>query len=164
MLNSGKRVGPVRAIDGGRSRVGAIASTMVAFAAVFLTMATAAPSPIENKVGSSKKGVLVGRFTIVAYTPKTGKEPELIAAVRKHLDVLRAEQLVTDKPGYVMRAGDGTIVEVFEWRSVESIKQAHTNPAVQALWAEFGLACDYTPLGKLKESQDMFAEFDAVAF
>lgn len=136
------------------TRWGGNSSRVVAVAAVLLTMAAAAPKP---------KGVPVGRFTIVAYTPKAGKELDLIAAVRKHLNVLRSEQLVTDKPGYVMRAGDGTIVEVFEWRSAESIKQAHTNSAVQALWAEFGAACDYTPLGKLKESHDMFAEFDAVS-
>jgi hypothetical protein len=105
----------------------------------------------------------MGRFVIVAYTPKPGKEQELIAAVGKHLQVLHAERLVTDKPGYVMRAGDGTIVEVFEWRSAEAISQAHANPAVQALWADFGAACDYTPLAKLKESHQMFAEFDSVS-
>jgi quinol monooxygenase YgiN len=105
----------------------------------------------------------VGRFVIAAYTPKPGKEQELTAAVKKHLRVLRAEQLVSDKPGYVMRAGDGTIVEVFEWRSADAINQAHANPTVQALWAEFGAACDYTPLARLKESQQMFAEFDAVS-
>jgi len=78
------------------------------------------------------------------------------------LQVLRTEQLVTDKPAHVMRAGDGTIVEVFEWRSAESVQRAHSNPAVQALWAEFGAACDYTPLARLAESQQMFAEFDSV--
>lgn len=104
----------------------------------------------------------MGRFVIVAYTPKVGKEQQLLAAVRKHLDVLRAEQLVTDKPAYVMRAGDGTIVEVFEWRSAEAIHQAHGSPAVQALWGEFGAVCDFTPLTKLAETQQMFAEFDAV--
>jgi quinol monooxygenase YgiN len=104
----------------------------------------------------------MGRFVIVAYTPKPNKQEQLLAAVRKHLQVLKAENLVTDKPGYVMRASDGTIVEVFEWRSAEAIHQAHTNPAVGALWAEFGAACDYTPLAKLGEAQQMFAEFDAV--
>ena len=139
------------------------ASTMVAVAAVLWTIAAAAPGPIQGNRETPRKGVLVGRFAIVAYTPKTGREQRLIAAVRKHLVVLRAERLVTDNPGYVMRAGDGTIVEVFEWRSAEAVKQAHTNSAVQALWAEFGAACDYTPLSKLKESHDMFAEFDAVS-
>jgi hypothetical protein len=104
----------------------------------------------------------MGRFVIVAYAPKAGKEEQLLAAVRKHLQVLQAEQLVTDRPAYVMRAADGTIVEIFEWRSAEAINQAHGNPAVQALWAELGAACDYVPLSKLAEAQQMFAEFDAV--
>lgn len=104
----------------------------------------------------------MGRFVIVAYTPKPGKDQQLLAAVRKHLQVLHAEDLVTEKPAYVMRAGDGTIVEVFEWRSAKAVQEAHSNPAVQALWAEFGVACDYTPLSTLPETQQMFAEFDAV--
>ena len=104
----------------------------------------------------------MGRCVIVAYTPKSGKDAQLLAAVRKHLQVLRAEKLATDKPAYVMRAGNGTIIEVFEWRSAEAINQAHSNPAVQALWGEFGMSCDYTPLAKLAETQQMFAEFDAV--
>jgi len=85
-----------------------------------------------------------------------------LAAVEKHLKVLQTEQLVTEKPAYVMRAGDGTIVEVFEWRSAQAVQEAHNNPAVQGLWAEFGAACEYTPHSKLVEAQQMFAEFDAV--
>jgi hypothetical protein len=86
-----------------------------------------------------------------------------LAAVRKHFQVLRAEDLVTERPAYVMRAGDGTILEVFEWRSAEAITKAHQSPAVQALWAEFGAACDYRPLSGLAESRQLFAEFEAVA-
>jgi len=40
----------------------------------------------------------MGRFVVVAYSPKQGLEQQLLAAVKKHLDVLRTEQLVTDKP------------------------------------------------------------------
>ncbi len=107
--------------------------------------------------------VTVGRFVIVAYKPKSGKELQLLAAVDKHLKVLRAEQLVTDRPAYAMRAADGTILEVFEWKSAEAIGQAHSNPAVQALWAEFGAACDYVPLTSLPEAHQMFAEFETVS-
>src|SRR5687768_14227098 len=102
----------------------------------------------------------MGRCVIVAYTPKPGQEEALLAVVKKHVDVLKTQSLVTDKPAYVMRAQDGTIVEVFEWRSAEAIEKAHANPAVLALWDEFGRACDYTPLSKLKEASDMFAEFE----
>jgi hypothetical protein len=105
----------------------------------------------------------MGRFVIVAYSPKPGMADALMAAVRQHLQVLRVEDLVTDRPAYVMRAADGTVVEVFEWRSAEAIAKAHTTAAVQALWADFGAACDYRPLNSLAESQQLFAEFDPVA-
>lgn len=104
----------------------------------------------------------MGRFVIVAYAPKPGMVDHLLAAVRKHLQVLRTEELVTDRPAYVMRAADGTIVEVFEWRSAEAIAKAHTLEAVQALWAEFGAAYDYRPLTGLAECQQLFAEFEPV--
>jgi len=104
----------------------------------------------------------MGRFVIVAYKPKPGCGPALLAAVSKHLQVLSAEGLVTPRPAHVMRGGDGTIVEVFEWTSQDAIARAHSNPAVGALWAEFAAACDYVPLSSLTESHNMFAEFESV--
>jgi len=104
----------------------------------------------------------MGRFVIVAYAPKTGRELDILAAVKKHLVVLKAENLVSDRPAYAMRAANGTIIEVFEWRSAAAINQAHGNPAVQALWQEFGAACDYVPLDSLAEAHQMFAEFEAI--
>lgn len=105
----------------------------------------------------------MGRFVIVAYTPKPGKEEALLRAVNKHVAVLAQEGLVSERTPYVMRAADGTIVEVFEWKSADAIHQAHSNPAVHALWGEFAEACQYTPLSKLAEAQQMFAEFDSVS-
>jgi hypothetical protein len=105
----------------------------------------------------------MGRCVIVAYRPRPGQEEALLTAVKKHLGVLREEGLVTDRLGWVMRAADGTIVEVFEWRSAESIERAHANPVVQALWEDFGSVCDYVPLAELAETRQLFAEFDPVA-
>ncbi len=104
----------------------------------------------------------MGRFVIVAYKPKPQMEGPLLSAVKKHIQVLRAENLVSDKAAYVMRAGDGTLVEVFEWRDAAAIEAAHKSPAVLALWGEFGAACDFVPLTSLPEAQQMFAEFDAI--
>ena len=103
----------------------------------------------------------MGRFVIVAFKPKPGQNDALAAVVAKHLRVLRSENLVTDKAPYVMHAINGTVVEVFEWRSSEAIIAAHSNPAVQALWGEFAGVCDYVPLACLDEAQHIFAEFDA---
>lgn len=104
----------------------------------------------------------MGRFVIAAFKPKPGREAQLMDVVRRHVGVLRSQGLVTDTPSHVMRAADGTVIEVFEWRSAEAVEQAHENATVRALWAEFDAACDYVPLKGLAECEHPFAEFDAV--
>lgn len=102
----------------------------------------------------------MGRFVIAAFRPKAGMQAQLRAVVRKHWDVLKDRGLVTDRPRYAMQAGDGTVLEVFEWRSAEAVEQAHHDPAVRALWAEFDAVCDYVPLAVLAEAQHPFSEFE----
>ena len=104
----------------------------------------------------------MGRFVIAAFKPKPGKQEQLRAVVAKHWRVLSEQGLVTDRPRYAMQSSDGTILEVFEWRSAQAIESAHQNPAVQALWAEFEAACEYVPLTTVAESRDLFAEFEAL--
>jgi hypothetical protein len=102
------------------------------------------------------------RIVIVAYRPLKGKESGLMAVVKKHLAVLSAEGLVTDRKPIVMRAGDGSIVEVFEWKSGQAITAAHTNAAVQALWSEFSEVCSYEKPVNIAEFQNLFSEFEPV--
>jgi len=102
----------------------------------------------------------MGRFVIAAFKPKPGMQEQLAAAVEKHWRVLRTEDLVTDRPRYAMQSSDGTIVEIFEWRSPEAIERAHRTPAILALWAEFEAACEYIPLASLAEARHPFSEFD----
>ena len=45
----------------------------------------------------------------------------------------------------IMEAEDGTIVEVFEWKSKQAIDAAHTNPRVLEMWEEYAAVCDYVP-------------------
>ena len=101
----------------------------------------------------------MGRAVIVAYRPKPGMQEQLRALVARHVALLQAEGLASAKPPYAMCAADGTIVEVFEWLSQDAIDQAHASPKVQALWAEFSLACDYVPVGSLAETSSPYYEF-----
>lgn len=101
----------------------------------------------------------MSRMVIAAFRPKAGKSEALRAVVAKHWRVLREQGLVTDRTRYAMQATDGTIIEVFEWRSSEAIEAAHKNPAVAALWREFEAACDYTPVAAVPEAQRLFSEF-----
>jgi quinol monooxygenase YgiN len=101
-----------------------------------------------------------GVIVIVAYRPKPGKENELLNLVRSRVPTLRNEGLVTDRAPTIMRARDGTIIEVSEWKSHEAIDAAHKNPNVLAMWNKFFAICDCVPLKTLAEAQEMFAGFE----
>ena len=103
-----------------------------------------------------------GVIAVVAYRPKPGKEQELLELVRSRVPTLRKEGLVTDRVPTIMRARDGTIVEVSEWKSREEIDAAHKNANVLAMWEKFGAVCDCVPLNTLAEAKDMFAGFTPI--
>ena len=104
----------------------------------------------------------MGRSVIAVYKPKPGKEAALKELMKTHLPRLKQEGLVRDKEPYIMEAADGTVVEVFEWLSDEAIQQAHTNPAVLQMWAEYAEVCDYIPVGNLAEAGNLFSGFMAL--
>ncbi len=99
----------------------------------------------------------MGQISIACYKAKPGKEAALEEIVRGHVQRLRDFGFATDRVPIIGRAQDGTIVEVFEWNSVEAIQQAHQHPGVHQMWAEFGDACDCVSFGSLPEAQDTFA-------
>ena len=86
----------------------------------------------------------------------------LLELTRTHVPILREQGLATDRAAIAMRAKDGTIVEVFEWKSTDAIGQAHSNPAVLAMWTQYDEACQFVSLNTLAESADMFAGFEPI--
>jgi quinol monooxygenase YgiN len=101
-----------------------------------------------------------GVIVIVAYRPKLGKEKELLDFVRSRVPTLRNENLVTNREPTIMRARDGTIIEVSEWKSHEAIDAAHKNSNVLAMWNKFFAICECVPLKTLAEAEEMFAGFE----
>lgn len=104
----------------------------------------------------------MGRIAIACYKPKPGKAEELKNLVKTHHAAMLAEGLVTERQPVLMQSVDGTVVEVFEWRSKEAIEAAHTDKAVQKIWKEFAEVSDYLPIGQVSEGQQLFSEFDAL--
>ena len=105
---------------------------------------------------------MAGIVVIVAYRPKPGREKELLEIVRTRVPTLRKEGLVTNRAPVIMRARDGTIVEVSEWKSPEAIDAAHRNPNVLAMWKKFFATCECVPLKTLVEAEEMFPGFQPV--
>lgn len=95
---------------------------------------------------------------IVAYRPKPGKDEDLLQLTREHVALLREEGLATERAVVAARAGDGTIVEVFEW-APGGVERAHSNPSVRKLWERYAVACEIVPLNQVAESSTMFASF-----
>ena len=103
-----------------------------------------------------------GICVIVAYRPKPGQESTLLELVCNRIPNLRKEGLVTDRVPIIMRARNGTFIEVSEWKSREAIDAAHKNPNVLAMWEKFFAVCDCVPLNTLAEADEMFAGFEPV--
>lgn len=104
----------------------------------------------------------MGRIVIVGYRPKAGKREALRRLMVDHVATLRAEGLVSDRAPITMEAQDGTIVEVFEWKSRAAMRSAHTNPVVLEMWAKYEQVCDYVPVGDVAEATQLFSEFTPI--
>jgi len=102
----------------------------------------------------------MGSISVACYRPRPGCEDMLLDLVRDHLPPLRSQGLVTERASIVMRAADGTIIEVFEWVSQEAIAGAHSNPVVLELWKRFEAACWYETPSNIVEFQRMFSHFE----
>jgi hypothetical protein len=104
----------------------------------------------------------MGSISVACYRPRPGRERDLLELVRNHLPPLRAQGLVTERSPIVMRAADGTVIEIFEWASQEAIAGAHSNPVVLDLWKSFEAVCSYETPSNLAEFQNMFAHFESI--
>lgn len=98
-------------------------------------------------------------IVFAAYRPHPGKSEALTPLVREHLPTLRKLGLATDREGMLVRAKDGTWIEVFEWSSAEAARNAHEHPAVARIWEAMGKVCDFVSLASLEEAAKPFAHF-----
>lgn len=99
---------------------------------------------------------------IACYRPKLGSESALDALMGTHVERLRAAGLVTDREPVLMRASDGTVIEVFEWKSADAIEAAHSHPDVLAMWDEYAAVCDYVPISEVPGATELFSGFDPI--
>ena len=104
----------------------------------------------------------MGTIVIVVYKPRDGKAAELEELVANHVPILRHEGLVTERQPVIMRASDGSVIEVFEWLSPTAIDDAHNNERVQALWERFEQVCTYKRPDTIPEFQQIFSAFESI--
>lgn len=101
----------------------------------------------------------MGKIVIGTYRPKPGKEEALDRLVRNHVKVLRNQGFATQRPPMIMKSEDGTVVEVFEWISKQSIEEARKDKDVLEYWEKYRDVCDIIPVSQLIEADTNFSEF-----
>jgi len=99
---------------------------------------------------------------LAVYRPRNGKQNELEAEMIEHVPLLRRLGLATDTASQVLRAPDGTVMELFEWRDHGAIAAAHEHPDVLAMWARYDTCCEYGTLADLPNAGTMFPEFEFI--
>jgi quinol monooxygenase YgiN len=104
----------------------------------------------------------MGHVVIACYKPKPGQDAALRELMRTHVDMLRGEDLVTDRAPIQFVAQDGTCIEVFEWQSTDAVDRAHSNPTVMQMWQQFEAVCDYVPIAQVPEAAQIFSGFNSI--
>ena len=105
---------------------------------------------------------MAAQVVIAAYRPHAGKDAEFRRLLAQHGPTLRSEGLITGRPTVVLRAGDGTFLEIFEWASDEAVRGAHERAPVARLWEAMEKAADFVSLDSLEESHRPFTHFEPV--
>ena len=103
-----------------------------------------------------------GEVVMALYKPHAGQDAALRKLIARHVPLLRELELITDRPSLLLRAADGTYVEVFEWVSHEAAR-AHGHPEVAEIWEAMGKVADFVSLNALEESRRPFSHFAPVS-
>ncbi len=102
-------------------------------------------------------------IVIAMYRPREGKRDAFLQLLAEHHPALVRLELVTDREPVMFEAGDGTILELFEWRDHDSARLAHEHPEVARIWEGMGPLAELVTLGSLEEASKQFPHFRPLA-
>lgn len=102
-----------------------------------------------------------GEVVMASYRPRPGQDEALRALIARHVPRLRELGLATSRPVTLLRAADGTYVEIFEWFP-GAAQKAHSHPGVLEIWNAMGPVAEFVRLADLAESQRPFPHFRLV--
>ena len=96
------------------------------------------------------------------YKPHNNKENELKELISKHVPILKSNNLITDRKPILVQSNNGIYIEIFEWKSNNSIEEAHGKLEVQKLWDAMEKVCDFTTLDSVEEVKEFFPHFKPI--
>jgi len=102
------------------------------------------------------------KIFIAMYKPHDGQEEALRQLIEQHLPTLKRLGLITDRPGILAKAADGTYLEIAEWCDEQAAGKAHRAPEVGKIWQAMSEICDFPGLADLPEANKPFPNFTAI--
>lgn len=99
------------------------------------------------------------KIAMALYRPNPGKEETLKDIVKIHLPTLANEGLITERTPIHLEATDGTIIEIFGWKSEEAKDKAHQSSRVLQVWEQMMEVAEMTNLSSLSEANQPFPNF-----
>jgi hypothetical protein len=103
----------------------------------------------------------MGLMGIVAYRAKAGKENKLLSIIRKHAPLLRSLGGISDA-SFLMKSIDGSIIEVFEWKSMAAKKKAMKSELLWKLWGEIEEVSTKVKLSSVPETKEVISNFKSI--
>lgn len=96
------------------------------------------------------------------YQPHPGEDETLRKLIPGHLPALKKIGLITDRPALLVRSGNGTYIEIFEWVSKSAANAAHQHPEIAKIWEAMGQVADFPGLASLEEAGAQFPHFEVI--
>ena len=103
----------------------------------------------------------MGLMGIVAYRPREGREKKFLYLIRKHAPLLRSFGGISDA-SFLMKSIDGTIIEVFEWKSMAAKKGAMKSEKLWKMWEEIEEVSTKVKLSSIPETREMISNFKSI--
>ena len=103
----------------------------------------------------------MGLMGIVAYRAREGSERKLLSLIRRHAPLLKSLGGISEA-SFLMKSVDGSIIEVFEWRSMAAKKKAMQSPELWELWNEIELHGTKVKLSSVPECREVISNFRSI--
>lgn len=103
----------------------------------------------------------MGLMGIVAYRAKEGKEKRLLSLIRKHAPLLNSLGGISEA-SFLMKSLDGSIIEVFEWKSMAAKKKAMKSEELWKLWGEIEDVSTKVKLSSVPETREVLSNFRSI--
>jgi hypothetical protein len=103
----------------------------------------------------------MGLMGIVAYRANEGSERKLLSLLKKQAPLLKSLGGISEC-SFLMKSVDGSIISVFEWKSMAAKRTAMKSEELMNLWEEIGKHGEMVKLSTIPECREVISNFKSI--